>query len=367
MLATEPGRRKTRLRLGAAMTLAVAATWALGSCDNPDNTAPAEETPSTSASPRPDDTSSGKPPAHDESPTAKQHSGKPTPDPLQSQQWALTAVGLPTAWSTSTGEGEVIAIVDTGVDGHHPDLRQNIVGGHDFIAGGDVATDPNGHGTHVAGIAAAVGGNGVGIAGAAPHAKIMPVRVLDSDGSGTDEVIAAGITWAAQHGADVINLSLGETGLVARLHKGGKINTAIRAATASGAVVVAAAGNDSRRIRVYRLGVPVLVVIATDRAGQPTSFTNTGDLRAVAAPGSDILSTAPTESTTLWPSGTDGYATLSGTSMASPLVAGITALALAAGQSPATVLDHLQDTANNPTGDPALGAGVVDAASAVQP
>lgn len=367
MLDPQFHRHRSRLRVRTAMTLATTATLALCGCGALDGSPPTANTPSAPASTPPTGGHSGGSPAHDDtSGPGDPSQADPAPDPLRDQQWSLAAVGLPAAWKASTGEGAVIAIVDTGVDGRHPDLRDNLVPGHDFITGGIGWTDPNGHGTHVAGIAAAAGNNGIGITGAAPDAKIMPVRVLDADGSGSDEVIAAGISWAAQHGADVVNLSLGETGLAARLEKGGSINLAIRAATASGVVVVAAAGNDSRRIRVYRLGVPVLVVIASDRNGEPTSFTNTGDLRALAAPGAGILSTAPSGPTTLWPSGTaNGYAVLSGTSMASPLVAGIAALALAAGQAPSTVLDHLKETASNPSANPSLGAGIVDAASAL--
>lgn len=284
-------------------------------------------------------------------------------DPLA--QWALEATGLPEAWRTSTGAGVTIAVVDTGVDPAQPDLAGKLVPGYDFVAGSDSMSDPNGHGTHVAGIAAATRGNGIGIAGAAPDAMIMPVRVLAEDGTGADDTIAAGIDWATTHGADVINLSLGESGLLGRLQKGGPINAAMRRADAAGVVVVAAAGNEGARKRVYRIGVPVIVVVATDQAGDPASFTNTGDLRAIAGPGVDIVSTAPTAPSSVWPDGTDGYASLSGTSMASPLVAGVAALLLAEGYDAGQVGDRLAETAANPTGDPALGAGILDAAAAV--
>lgn len=287
------------------------------------------------------------------------------PDPLRVNQWALDAARLPAAWEHSTGSGQVIAVVDTGVDPTHPDLAGKLVGGYDLLTGSTGATDPHGHGTHVAGIAAAAANNGIGIIGAAPEAKVMPVRVLDANGAGSDDTIAAGIDWATEHGANVINLSLGESGLAGRLSKGGPINAAIRRAGAAGIVVVAAAGNDSDRRRVYRIGVPVMVVVASDQNGQPTGFTNTGDLRSIAAPGQDILSTAPIGPTTGWPQGTDGYGTLSGTSMASPLVAGVAALLLAQGRSAEQVITVLADTATNPSADRRLGAGIVDAAAAV--
>lgn len=332
--------------------LALVASVVLGACSHPQVAMPGRPTivpatrsgaPATSAAP----------------------SVNSTPDPLRADQWALDAARLPEAWQVSTGGGQVIAIVDTGVDTGHPDLAGKVVAGHDFIADGDATSDPNGHGTHVAGIAAAAGDNSAGVIGAAPGAMVMPVRVLDANGIGTDETIAAGIDWATDHGVNVINLSLGESGIVGRLSKGGPINAAIRRAGAAGVVVVAAAGNDSDRKRVYRIGVPVIVVVASDENGQPTTFTNTGDLRSIAAPGQEIWSTAPIGPTNLWPSGTDGYAASSGTSMASPLVAGTVALLLAQGRRADEVADVLQNTANNPGGDPQLSAGIVDAAAAV--
>ncbi|WP_017240256.1 S8 family serine peptidase [Streptomyces sp. SS] len=119
------------------------------------------------------------------------------PDPLRGQQWALDALKLPDAWSASKGEDTVIAVVDTGVDPDHPDLQGRLVDGYDFVDGDDEPRDLNGHGTHVSGIAAAHTDNGIGVAGGALGAKIMPVRVLGADGSGSDANIAKGIVWAA--------------------------------------------------------------------------------------------------------------------------------------------------------------------------
>lgn len=335
-----------------AVALALVATAALTGCADPRPDAPTNS-PVVSTS-----QAVGVAPAISSDPPG-------APDPLRVNQWALDAARLPAAWEHSTGSGQVIAVVDTGVDPTHPDLAGKLVGGYDLLTGSTGATDPHGHGTHVAGIAAAAANNGIGIIGAAPEAKVMPVRVLDANGAGSDDTIAAGIDWATEHGANVINLSLGESGLAGRLSKGGPINAAIRRAGAAGIVVVAAAGNDSDRRRVYRIGVPVMVVVASDQNGQPTGFTNTGDLRSIAAPGQDILSTAPIGPTTGWPQGTDGYGTLSGTSMASPLVAGVAALLLAQGRSAEQVITVLADTATNPSADRRLGAGIVDAAAAV--
>jgi len=288
-------------------------------------------------------------------------------DPLRPQQWGIDALRLPQAWPASVGRGVTIAVVDTGVNLTHPDLAGKLVPGRDLVDGDDAPDDPNGHGTHVAGIAAAATANGIGVAGAAPQARIMPVRVLAADGSGDEDTIAQGIQWAAAHGADVINLSLGEEGFASRLRRNGVLNGAIRQVTAQyGTVVVAAAGNEGKAGRVYRVAVPVIVVGATDRSGAPAPFSNFGDQRAVVAPGVDILSTAPRRPTTLFPDGTGGYARLDGTSMAAPAVSGVAALLAAEGYDAAAVRQAVFDTAVNPSGDPRLGAGLVDAAAALQ-
>lgn len=287
-------------------------------------------------------------------------------DPLRSEQWALDALRLPDAMDESTGCGTTIAIVDTGVDFEHPDLSGRLVDGVDLIDGDDRPDDENGHGTHVAGIAAATTGNGLGIAGAAPCARIMPVRVLDAKGTGASDTIAEGVRWAAKHGADVINLSLGEAGLIGRLRAGGDLNEAIVDAHELGAVVVAASGNEGTpRLRNYRITVPVIVVGAIDEQGDPAEFSNYGDLRMVVAPGVEILSTAPEGETTIWPEGTDGYAELDGTSMASPYVSGVAALLVARGYEADEVREILFETARDGGDDPHLGAGIVDAAAAV--
>jgi subtilisin family serine protease len=271
---------------------------------------------------------------------------------------------LPEVWGRDVrGDGVVIAVVDTGVDLDHPDLVDRLVPGIDVVDGDSVPQDTNGHGTHVAGIAAATADNGVGIAGTAPLARIMPVRVLGTDGTGSDEGIARGIDWAVANGADVVNLSLGESGVLSRISKGGPLNAAIRNAAGRGVVVLAAAGNEGTTKRNYRAGTPTLVVNATDQTGRLAQFSNTGDLRAVAAPGVGILSTAPTEPTTLWPTGSAGYERLDGTSMATPIVSGIAALLIAAGVDPATIIDRITQTANS-NGNPQLGAGVVDPVAA---
>jgi subtilisin family serine protease len=289
-------------------------------------------------------------------------------DPLRPQQWGHVQLHLDEAYDTSTGDGVVIAILDSGVDLDHPDLVGKLVPGWDFIENDDQPQDQNGHGTHVAGIAAATTNNGVGIAGAAPDARIMPVRVMNALGVGDPEVISQAITWAADNGADIINLSLGgSTDLLSRIFKSGPMNAAIVDANNKGVMVIAAAGNDDTFIQAYRDDVPVLVVNATNEAGLPAQFSNWGDPRAVAAPGTRILSTAPTEPTWIWKEGTDGYEELDGTSMAAPYVAGVAALLVDTqrGDDPNEIFEILLDTSENASGDPRLGAGIVDAESAV--
>jgi len=289
-------------------------------------------------------------------------------DPLRPQQWGHVQLRLDEAYDTSTGEGVVIAILDSGIDLDHPDLVDKLVPGWDFIENDDQPQDENGHGTHVAGIAAATANNGIGVAGAAPDARIMPVRVMNGLGIGDPEVIALAITWAADNGADIINLSLGgNTDLLSRIFKNGPMNLSIVDAYNKGVVVIAAAGNDDTFIQAYHDGVPVLVVNASNEGGVPAQFSNWGDPRAVTAPGTRILSTAPIEPSWIWKSGSDGYEELDGTSMAAPYVAGVAALLVDThrGDDPSTIFEILVETSVNSNGDPRLGAGIVDAEAAV--
>lgn len=293
----------------------------------------------------------------------------PPDDPLASDQYAIDQHGLLDAWGSATGRGVVVAIIDTGIDLDHPDLADRIVEGYDWVDDDDTPNDENGHGTHVAGSAAAIGDNAVGVIGMAPEASIMPLKVLGADGSGNSEDIADAIVWAADHGADVINLSLGgSSNLLGRIYsKVDPTNDAIEYANRKGVVVIAAAGNDDTFLTAYNIETPVLVVNATNEVGQTARFSNFGDPRAVSAAGARIMSTAPTYPTTIWPDGSDGYEALDGTSMASPHVAGIAALMIDSGvRSPDQIRDRLVDTASNPDNDPLLGAGIVQADDAVR-
>jgi serine protease len=236
------------------------------------------------------------------------------PDPYRAGQWDLTRIQAPTAWSTSTGAGVTVAVIDSGVDAAHPDLAGQVLPGIDLVAGTTgTSIDPNGHGTHVAGTIAALTGNGLGVSGVAPHARILPVRVLGANGSGSTSAVANGVTWAADHGADVINMSLGSSTQVSAL------TNAIAYARSRGVVVIAAAGNSrsTGSPTAYPGADPgVVAVAATDSADNYASYSNRGGYVDLAAPGSGIIST--------YPGG--GYVSMNGTSMASPHVAALAAL-----------------------------------------
>ncbi|HET9674668.1 MAG TPA: S8 family serine peptidase [Gaiellaceae bacterium] len=320
-----------------------------------------------------------------------------TSDPLFSQQWGLQQINADEAWATSTGAGQIVAVVDSGVDLAHPDLAGKLVPGTTFSG---CATQPNGcgnggwlsgnttdppspHGTHVAGIVAAATNNGIGVAGVAPDAKVMPVKSL-TDAGGSFEEIAAGIRWAVDHGADVINMSLGAlpgvhalviTGVIA------DVANAIDYAFAHNVPVIVAAGNEFASICAEpSFDAGALCVTSTDRNELRSSFSNFGvkpDLNVVAAPGGaallacgdDIVSTVPAGSEGSCGSG--GYDYYAGTSMATPHVAGVAALLTAQGRGASQVYVVLKSTARTPglglrgTYTPVYGYGIVDAAAAV--
>lgn len=247
-------------------------------------------------------------------------------DPLYSNQWSLIQGEVKPAWDLgAAGQGITIAIVDTGVALGHPDLKDNLVPGYNAITGSEAPganQDNNGHGTHVAGIAAAQS-NSVGIVGVAYQAKIMPIKAMNSLGDGNDDAIAAGIVWAADHGAKIINLSLGtENGSVSS----DILRQSIAYASNKGCLLVAAAGNYDPETEAnpgvsYPASDPdVLAVAATDKSNNVANYSVSGPEVDLAAPGDSIISD--------WWSKTKGvgYAEASGTSMAAPFVAGEAAL-----------------------------------------
>jgi serine protease len=327
-------------------------------------------------------------------------------DPLLSQQWSLgdTTGGLRAtrAWAQSTGSGVVVAVIDTGVR-PHADLADNLLPGYDFITDTHASGDGNGrdadaydpgdfvaagycgagepaassswHGTHVAGIVAAVGGNGTGISGVAPGALVLPLRALGKCGGYTSD-IASAITWAAGDAvagvpangtpARVINLSLGGDGSCDRTTQ-----AAIDAARARGAVVVVAAGNAAAPVSTATPAncEGVIAVAATNRSGGRASYSNNGAAVTLAAPGGDrdaaILSTLNSGAAA---PGADSYASYMGTSMAAPAVSGVAALVIAANPAltPAQVGQVLTRSARAfPQSCSGCGVGIVDASAAV--
>lgn len=254
--------------------------------------------------------------------------------------WGPKQINMSSAWDKSKGAGEVVAVVDSGVDYTHEDLAANIdkdsVGniiGYNFTTSSSSSStdfmDRFGHGTHAAGIIAAVGNNGKGIVGIAPSAKIMPVKVMsDTDGSGDDATIIKGINFAVDHGANVINMSLGGSNndLI--------LEAACNYAVSKNVVVVAAAGNDNQdALTSYPAAYQSVITVGASAEDKTlASFSNFGSKIDVVAPGKDILSTIPVGSVLAKavPSAMVGtnYMKLSGTSMATPHVAGLAALIL---------------------------------------
>lgn len=239
-------------------------------------------------------------------------------DPMRGKQYALDKVNAPEAWGLTMGKSDVvIAIVDSGVDLEHPDLKAKLIKPKSTVDA--TAKDDMGHGTHVAGIAAALTNNNEGIAGLAANAKIMPVRVLGGPSGGSAATVAEGVIYAADNGADVINMSLGFYDKPEVLEK------AVQYALSKNVVIVATMGNNNIERRRYPAAFDgVIAVGSTDSADKKSQFSNFGDWISVSAPGSDILSTFPTYPVQI--NGTKTYASLSGTSMAAPLVAGLAGL-----------------------------------------
>jgi serine protease len=286
-----------------------------------------------------------------------------------SKLWGIRKVGADRAWATGTGRGATIAVVDTGVDASHEDLARNMVAGRDITSDDASSMDENGHGTHVAGIAAAVAGNGKGVAGVAPDAKIMPVRVLGPDGSGDGLDVDDGIRWAADHGAEVINLSLGDNVVIEDL-SGGSMSDACNYAWSKSAICVVAAGNDKFFRTEFRQAKAIIVTATRDDDTKAAYATGAGFAPwGMAAPGGDTND--PPESaivSTFWSKKGSKYAYEMGTSMAAPHVSGAVAVLRGLGLSPQDTVDRLLATAKDigDTGDDlTFGHGRLDLARAV--
>lgn len=259
-------------------------------------------------------------------------------DPLYAQQWNLQQINMPKAWDVNHGKGVVVAVLDTGIAYEdHDDFRQvpdlkgvKFTEGYDFVNLDRHANDDHGHGTHVAGTIAQATNNGEGVAGVAFEATLMPVKVLDHFGGGTTAQIADAIRWAADHGAQVINMSLGGGGRSAVLEK------AVEYARNKGVVVVCAAGNGGRGVVEFPAAYPGSVAVAAvGPTGKKAPYSSWGKELDIAAPGGDKSQgeAAGVLQNTIDPQdvGRSVYASYQGTSMATPHVAGVAALLWAAG------------------------------------
>lgn len=269
-------------------------------------------------------------------------------DPLLSSQWGLKTLVASTIWTLTQGAGVTVAVVDTGVNGKHPDLGGRVLAGYNVVSDTNAGnTDADGHGTHVAGIIAATANNGIGVAGLAPKTQILPVKVVDSKGASNTGYLAEGIVWAANHGAKVINISMGGSASDPNL------NSAVQYAWSKNVVIAAAAGNEKKSGNKahYPAAFPnVLGVGAVDSSWKVASFSNTGSYVDLVAPGVKIESTytSPT------------YALMTGTSMATPYVAAAAALTVAkegAGYTAKSVVKNILASAKD------IGAGGWDTSS----
>jgi subtilisin family serine protease len=272
--------------------------------------------------------------------------------------WGLKLLGIPPLWKESQGEGTKVCVLDTGIALEHPDLQPAILKAQDFTRSPSAAYDAQGHGTHVSGIIAARR-NAHGIVGVAPEAKIIVAKVLNDEGAGTSQDIVAGIHWAIESKADILSMSLGSPEPDEEIHQ------ALILAISKGIFVITAAGNEGPDLDTvgYPAGFPEMVAVGSiDRRKRLSQFSSRGRQVDVVAPGDKITSCYPPRS----------YATLSGTSMATPFISGVVALALAkhrkmGGKTPLRtqqdLIEHLCRTsadAGLDGFDPLYGCGIVN-------
>lgn len=286
-------------------------------------------------------------------------------DPRSSEQTGLAIIGSAKAWDITMGDPRVvISVIDSGADLQHPDLQANLVPGYNVLSQGQTPPqDDNGHGTHASGIAAAVGDNNAGVSGACPRCKIMPVKALDAEGSGTGFDVAVGVIWAVDNGASIINMSLGGEESDPTLER------AVKYALARNVAVVVAAGNSNTDKPMYPAALPgVISVGSVTMSRQRSDFSNYGSWVSVMAPGSGILSTMPTSS--VFMTTNEGYHNeydvMDGTSMAAPMVAGVIGLMKSRhpNLTPAQIKARLEGTAidlGNPGFDTEYAHGMIDA------
>jgi thermitase len=283
------------------------------------------------------------------------HTAADPNDPSYVSQWHLPRIGGPLAWSLSTGsESVVVAIVDSGVYPHHPDLASKLVPGWNFVKNNADTADVLGHGTAVAGTVAAATNNGLGVAGITWGSRIMPLVVVNERDYSAYSDIAAAIQYAVDHGVRVINVSIGGPSSSITLQK------AVDYAWSKGALVFASAMNEGTSARFYPAACEHAIAVgATDASDRLASFSNYGSWITLAAPGTGILSTA----------NGGGYSFWNGTSFASPIAAGVAGLMLSVNPHLANkeVLSILKSTAERAGTEPDayIGWGRVNAYRAV--
>jgi subtilisin family serine protease len=237
------------------------------------------------------------------------YAGATTNDPLLSSEWHLTKISALNAWNTSNGAGTIIAILDTGIDPTHPDLASQLVPGWNFYSNNADTSDVHGHGTAVAGAAAAASNNGTGVASVAWGARLMPVRIADANAYAYWSTVAQGLTWAADNGARVANISY--VGVAAS----STVQSAAQYMRNKGGVVAVCAGNNAKDEGIASTDT-MIVVSATDSNDVKASWSSWGTFVDLAAPGQSIYTTSRGGSYAYW----------SGTSLATPVVAGVAAL-----------------------------------------
>ncbi|MBI3552324.1 MAG: S8 family peptidase [Elusimicrobia bacterium] len=265
--------------------------------------------------------------------------------------WGVARVNAPAAWSKTQGNGVRVAVLDTGIASDHPDLKGQVVGCYNAFDKSKPCIDENHHGTHVAGTIAALW-DGKGVVGVAPKAQLVAVKVLDEKGGANLTSVIKGILWTAKNNIQVANMSLGSPiGIIF-------MRLAINYATDRGVVFVAAAGNNGKKVE-YPGGYPnVIAVSASDERDRISSFSSRGDKVEFIAPGEDVKSTVPG----------GGYDWLSGTSMATPHVAGLAALAVSRGYRGIDAVRKALTRAAKPIGlkPTEQGRGLIDAAVLVR-
>jgi subtilisin family serine protease len=277
-------------------------------------------------------------------------------DPYLGSEWHLSKINAPTAWDSAAGSGITIAILDSGINAAHPDLKNNLVAGYNFYSNNTDLTDVCGHGTAVAGVAAASTNNALGVAGVAGAARIMPLRVAYSDSAGCHayySTIASALTYAADNGARVANVSYGGVA------GSSTVQSAARYMKSKGGLVFVSAGNNNIDENIVTDG-SMVAVSATDSADAKASFSSWGTFVTLSAPGAGIWTTNNAGSYSAW----------NGTSFASPLSAGVAALVMSVRPdlSAAQAESLLYSTAVDLGGagrDPVFGYGRVNAAAAV--